>query len=414
MQKWTETEIERFVSGARQDYVSALVDGWDDIQRAGINTPLRLCEFLAQCAHETGGFTIIREDTTWTAKRMCKLWPNRFKTTLDPRILACGRDPVKLANLAYGTRKDLGNQGGDDGWTYRGGGFLQMTGRGGFREYGFMSGYNLEANPDLIEEPPVSLRVALAVWMKKDCNRLADRNYTRAIGNAINAGNAYRSADPNGHDERLQWFKRAWAFFGEEKLSPLPGLALGAYGPQVEALQIQLRNLGYGVGRIDKVFGPATARAVAGFKADHKRATGEVLEEDEIVGPLTLEALSHGRPIELSPDRAAATVKQLAADGSSEIAAGQTMQGAGTALTVAGAAAGVSTQTGAVDAIGQQLSWAPALHMTLMPVMEALRWGFQNAFWVLAIVGGVWAWTGGYKVIWARLKAHRLGFNLFR
>ena len=130
MDPLTEAELKQFAPSARKEYLDALVSGWQEMEREGINTPARLCEWLGQHAHETGGFRIIRENTSWTPAQMKKLWPHRFPLgAADPRIIAAGRDPRKLANLAYSNRADLGNRGGDDGWDYRGSSFCQLTGR---------------------------------------------------------------------------------------------------------------------------------------------------------------------------------------------------------------------------------------------------------------------------------------------
>lgn len=415
MQAITEAELRRFAPGAKDVYVEALIHGWSDLERAGVTTPLRLCEFLAQTAHETGGYSIIREHTTWTAKQMTALWPGRFKTALDPRIVACGRDPRKLANLAYAGRSDIGNCGGDDGWLYRGGGFLQLTGRGGYRECGAAIGCDLEGQPELIEMGSVSLKAALWVWQDfGGLNRLADRHYTRAIGNAINRGSPYSSHDPIGHKDRLRWFDRAWAVFGDSATpKTLPGLALGAHGAEVRALQEQLRSLGYGIGKVDETFGPAVARAVAGFKADHLRETGVDLGPGEAVTADVWDALRAAKPVRHSADRRNATAKELAAEGSTEIVAGQQTQVVGTVTTVTGAAV-AADKAGLVDQAKEAVGWLPEAQSVLVPVIEAVRWGVGHVGWVIAIVGGVWFWTRGRAVVSARLAAHRAGWNMWR
>lgn len=417
MQQWAEVELRAFAPMARDDYVKALIDGWGDLQRAEINTPLRLCEFLAQTAHETGGYRILAESTSWSAKRMCEIWPNRFKTSVDPRILACGKDPEKLANLAYGTgdlARTLGNTENGDGWLFRGRGFLQDTGRSAYREMGQLVGIDFEGNPELMSNPALSLRSAIARWHKMGLNRFADRHYTRAIGNAINRGSPYRSQEPIGAKGRLEWFDRAWAVFGDAPVPAVPpGMALGAYGPKVEAVQMRLKELGYGVGTVDKVFGPTLSRAVVAFKVDHKLRTGQDLEPDEIVAGLTEAALDVGQPVLISDERASATETDLAAAGSQEVKTGQEAKTAGWVMVGTGAVEG-ARQSGGLDAMQNQLQWVPSAHSFMVPVIEAVKWGFQNAFWVIALAGGAWFWVKGRKIITERLKAHTSGMNLFR
>lgn len=413
MQALTESELRQFAPSGNADYISALVTGWHELDRGGINTPARVCEFLGQHAHETGGFTIVRELTTWTPDQMCRLWPSRFKTKLDPRIVACGRDPIKLANLAYAGRTDLGNQGGDDGWKYRGGSFCQLTGRAAYREAGAAIGFPLEDRPELIERAEIGLRVAVWYWTKRNCNGFADRGYTRAIGNAINRGNPYSGLEPIGAADRQRWRDRAIAVFGDGAKIYAEGLALGAYGSQVEVLQRRLKELNYGLGKTDKVFGPAVARAVAAFKLDHKRATGEALEPDEIVGPLTWAALNVAEPV-VYANREGATAKDL--EGSETVKAAKEGQAVGTVVTVASAGAGVqqASDAGFFDGAAQSLSWLPKWTGLLDPVITALSWGFKNMVWVVTLVAGVAIWRAKGKVIAARVRDHVNGWNLGR
>lgn len=412
MEPFTQQELQRFAPSARPEYVDALVNGWSEIERAGIDTPLRLCEFLAQTAHETGGYTIISENLNYTAKRMCEVWPTRFRGALDPKAMLCAGQPEKLAEVVYGGR--LGNIEKGDAYDYRGRSFLQDTGRDTYVEYGRIIGCDLEGQPELLDKPTVGLRVALARWQKLNLNRFADRHYTRAIGNAINRGNAYSSHEPIGHKSRMAWFARAWVLFGEDgEVMVPPGLALGAHGVRVESLQNRLRDLGYGTGAIDKVFGPSTARAVAGFKLDHKRRTGQDLEPDEVVGPLTEAALEGAAKIEISPERLETTEKDLIAAGSSEMLAGQRQKVAGYGITGL-ALAGGAEDHGVLPVLQQQVGWVPQAQSFLVPVIDAIRWGLSNLVWVVLIGFGVWVWSGGVKTMTARLKAHRFGFNLFR
>ena len=411
-----EQELRQLVAPHRpqETYIKALVAGWPDLDRAGINTPLRLAHFLAQIAHETGGFTILREYTNWTPQQMCELWPSRFKSRLDPRIALCKGDPEKLANLAYsGRSKDLGNQGGDDGWDYRGGGFMQTTGRANYRAAGAAIGVDLEGQPELIEDGSISLRAAIWEWTRMGCNAFADRNYAHAVGNAINRGDAYAASPPIGAAAREQWLVRAWALFGQGPLPNPDDLALGAQGAKVQALQDRLKELGYAIGSRDGIYGPTLARAVAAFKMDFRREHFVALEPDDLVGEATQRALAEGRPVRVSAARAAATPQQLAAAGSTEIKSGLQQQVAGTAMAFTGAVE-AGRQFGALDYLKEISGTVSFAKSAMVPLMDAISWGLKNAFWAAVILGGVWVWTKGRQGVLARLKAHVEGWNLFR
>jgi putative chitinase len=409
MEPITAEELRQLSPKAGDEEIAAIVAGASNLDLAGINTPLRLAHFLAQICAETGGLAIRREDTSWTPAQVCMLWPSRFKTKLDPRILRCGSDPEKLAELAYGGRSDLGNVDEGDGYAYRGGGMLQITGRAAYHEAGDAIGVDLEASPDLIEDAAISLNVAIWYWSKHGCNTFADSNYGRAVGNAINRGNPFSKYEPIGARARQQWLERAWSIVGQGPLQESKDLSLGAAGPRVGLVQKRLVELGYPVGEVDNVFGPTLARAIAAFKHDQPMPT----EAGSIVGPATWAALEQANPIQLSPERQQATVADLINKGSTEVAAGKNGKAIGQVTLYAGAM-GAAKETGVLDQANSLLSQVGMLKITAVPALEAVAWSLSHAWPVAMILGGVWYWTKGHKIVEARLKAHQLGFNLFR
>jgi putative chitinase len=414
MQPVTIDQLKDFAERGLPDHWAALATGWPRIEAAGINTPLRWCHFIAQVAHETGGLRLVRELTRWTPQQMKKLWPQRFPLGgSDPRILMLRGDERKLANLAYSHLRSIGNEGGDDGWNYRGASFLQLTGRGTFRECGLAIGVDLEGEPELIERADIGLAAALWVWNRHPNNQFADHNYGRTIGNAINRGNPYSKLDPTDYAKRQQWLDRAWALWGSGPLPQEQALHLGAWGPKVGELQVKLRSRGYAVGAVDAVLGPATARAIAGFKLDARRAGVKELEPEEAAGPLTFAALDQAPLAPLSPERTGATIATVAATGSTEVATGMAAKALGQVGLYGGATAGAA-QLGLLDYAVSYLTDFNTLHRVVVPAVEALKWGTRHMLWVGIVLGGVWCWIRGRDVIMARLRAHQSGANLGR
>ena len=74
------------------------------------------------------------------------------------------KNPEKFFNVVYA--KTVGNQGGGDGWKYRGRGFNQLTGKKNYEKYGNMIGRNLVGNPDLANDPTVAAEIAVAFFTK--------------------------------------------------------------------------------------------------------------------------------------------------------------------------------------------------------------------------------------------------------
>lgn len=420
MQAPTEAEFRRFAPRASNAYISAFLNGWSSIQAAGINTPLRWCHFVAQCHHETGGFTIVREQTTWSAQRMCELWPHRFKMT-DPvfraRYAMCrGEDrELKLAELAYNGNdlaESLGNCEEGDGYAYRGGGIFQGTGRSWYRAAGEAIGHDLEGSPDLIENPAVSLQAALWYWRKKNLNQFADGNNLRAVGNAINRGNAYSKHEPIGAAGRKASFDRAWAVWGTGAIATTTNLDVGSSGAEVKAVQLRLQELRYAVGAADGVFGPETRRGIAAFKADWAAERGTPLEPGSAVGPLTRAALAEADPVERA-ERSQATAKDLIEAGSTEMKAGQEMKAVGKGVVAIGAA-GAAAQTGIAETASGWFGWIPSFQSAVAPAIDGLRWASSHLVFVAMIGVGLLVYYRGDVVQRARLLAHRLGFNLGR
>lgn len=111
---------------------------------------------LATARHEAGPEMAPRDEVLWySAKRMREVWPSRIDARTAP--LLAGK-PRALANHVYGGR--MGNRPGtDDGWTYRGRGLVQLTGRDNYARAGKALGLPLVEQPDLAN----SLDVAVAV-----------------------------------------------------------------------------------------------------------------------------------------------------------------------------------------------------------------------------------------------------------
>jgi putative chitinase len=179
-------------------------------ERYEINTPRRIAAFLGQCAHESAGFAVMVENLRYRATRLLAMFPFTpkrswgFLDLADAEAVVAGGQR-SIANRIYGTR--MGNRGAatDDGFDFRGSGFIQLTGRDAFTLYEQASGQPAVEQPDLVRAMPDA--AASACWVFgawKRCNPLADEWQIQMIGAKINGANP-----PYGATERLELSERA-------------------------------------------------------------------------------------------------------------------------------------------------------------------------------------------------------------
>ena len=122
----------------------------------GIDTPEQQQRFLAQIAHESGGFFYVRE-------------------------LASGE--------AYEGRTDLGNTEPGDGRKFRGRGLVQITGRANYSacSRALFGDDRLLVTPDLLESPELATRSAGWFWDTHGLGAIEDfEKLTRRINGGVN------------------------------------------------------------------------------------------------------------------------------------------------------------------------------------------------------------------------------------
>jgi len=147
-----------------------------------INTPLRLAHFLAQCGHESGGFKLVRENLNYGAKGLRSIFSKYFPT--DALALQYERKPEKIGNRVYANRMMNGDEASGDGYKFCGRGYIQLTGKENYTNFGKAIGVDLTTNPDLVatQYPLLS-----AAWFfhKNGLHKIADGGATDAVVTSV-------------------------------------------------------------------------------------------------------------------------------------------------------------------------------------------------------------------------------------
>ena len=136
------------------DWFSAMTEMFPKYE---ITTPNRVAGFIAQTAHESASYKTITENLNYSAKALNAIFGKYFhRAGVDAQKYH--RQPRKIANRIYANRMDNGDTESGDGWTFRGGGILQLTGRYNYTQFGKTVGMSAEeaakkwiaANPETV------------------------------------------------------------------------------------------------------------------------------------------------------------------------------------------------------------------------------------------------------------------------
>lgn len=149
----------------------AILDQISDCEKKfNINTPLRLAHFLAQCAHESAGFTALEEKLGYSADRLKQVFPKYFPDNLADDY---ARQPEKIASRIYANRMGNGDEASKDGYKYRGRGYIQLTGKDNYSAFADAINDDIVTNPDLVATKYPLLSAAW-FWDIHSLNQLAD------------------------------------------------------------------------------------------------------------------------------------------------------------------------------------------------------------------------------------------------
>jgi putative chitinase len=169
----------------RAAWVAALVG---PLQKAAIITPRCIAAFLGQCAEESAGFHSMEEDLSYSAGRLCEVWPSRFPNTATAE--ACALQPEALANRVYADRMGNGDEASGDGWQFRGRGLIQITGRSAYQHFAQAMNMTLDQAVEHAATQAGAADSAAWFWTANQLNTLANSWSVDLITRKINGGTA--------------------------------------------------------------------------------------------------------------------------------------------------------------------------------------------------------------------------------
>ncbi|SEW21226.1 PAAR-like protein [Chitinophaga arvensicola] len=165
----------------------------------GMNTCWNKAHFFAQVAIESGEYLQVKEGESFNwywedlgptfppfrtteGKKNALQWGRAVRRPIHPGVTK--EDQQNIANYAYSPAsskgKSLGNTQKNDGWTFRGRGLIQLTGRDA---YTYANGFTRKENADILLHPDLvatDMKIAalssMAFWRWKGLHRAANGN----------------------------------------------------------------------------------------------------------------------------------------------------------------------------------------------------------------------------------------------
>lgn len=260
-----------------EDLAEALTEQFEKYE---INTVNRAAGFLAQCGHESAGFTILKENLNYSADGLNKIFKKYFPTVADATPYA--RNPEKIANKVYANRMGNGSESSGEGYKFRGRGAIQLTGKDNYTQFAKAVGLTIDEAVADLETLDGAIESACWFWQKNGLNAICDADDILKMTKRINGGTI-------GLEDRTKHYKEAKHLLGGGHVAEASSatttateyvtVRVGSNNDTVKAVQ---KALGL---TADGKFGPGTEKAVKAWQTAHG------LTADGVVGPATIKKM---------------------------------------------------------------------------------------------------------------------------
>jgi putative chitinase len=169
------------------------------VTKYNIAKPLRLSHFMAQIAHESGNFKAVKENLNYSAEGLLKTFSKYFNAQ---NVGQYARNPEKIASRVYANRMGNGDEASKEGFSFRGRGYLQLTGKDNYSAFSKFIGEDCIANPDLVA---TKYPMDSAIWffdknkLWEICDKGATKEVVTLVTKRVNGGT-------HGLDDRMSKF----------------------------------------------------------------------------------------------------------------------------------------------------------------------------------------------------------------
>jgi len=173
-----------------------------------INTPERIAAFIAQCAHESANFTVLKENLNYRWQSLRRVFPKYFPNDeIAQRYASMPNKQEAIANRVYANRMGNGPEESGDGYRYCGRGLIQLTGRDNYAWFAASLGIPIEQATEYLGTFEGAAQSACWFWETNNLNQWADTGDIKELTRRINGGY-------NGLEDRINHYNHALHVLG--------------------------------------------------------------------------------------------------------------------------------------------------------------------------------------------------------
>ena len=173
-----------------------------------INTPQRVAAFVAQCAHESGGFKVLKENLNYRAPSLRKIFPKYFPDDATANHYASLPNKQEaIANRIYANRMGNGPEESGDGFRYCGRGLIQLTGKENYTWFAASLDIPVEEASEYLQTFEGAVQSACWFWETNNLNQWADKGDILTLTKRINGGTI-------GLEDRIKHYNHALHVLG--------------------------------------------------------------------------------------------------------------------------------------------------------------------------------------------------------
>ena len=204
---FTQSQLAEMVPG------NPYIDHWFEaiaeiLPEYEINTRPRVSMFIAQCAHESGGFRAIKENLNYRAPSLRKLFPKYFADDATAvRYAGMSNKQEAIANRIYANRMGNGPEESGDGYRYCGRGLIQLTGKNNYTLFAGSLGIPVEECAEYLATFEGAVQSACWFWETNNLNQWADKGDVLTATKRINGGTI-------GLEDRIKHYNHALHVLG--------------------------------------------------------------------------------------------------------------------------------------------------------------------------------------------------------